>query len=101
MIRPLPFCIILVIAIVLFLQPSSAAANRYNSRWPFRQNRNIRMSAVNGTGKILTNFPVLINSSDTNPKSGQVQPVGNDLFNGPSDLNGVVDIGMTIQKELS
>ena len=37
------------------------------------------MSAVNGPRGTLTNFPVIINSSDTNPKSGRVQPDGNDI----------------------
>ena len=37
------------------------------------------MSAVNGPQGTLTDFPVFINTSDTNPKSGRVQPDGNDV----------------------
>jgi len=61
------------------LTPASATTNRYESGCPCRQNNTTSISAVNGPHGTLVNFPVLINSSDTNPKSGRVQPDGNDI----------------------
>jgi hypothetical protein len=72
-------------ALSVLLTPASAAANRYDPRRPCRQNITISMSAVDGTRGTLTNFPVLINSSDTNLKSGRVQPDGNDICFTSSD----------------
>jgi hypothetical protein len=74
----------------VLLQPAFAAANRYDSRWPYGQNITINTSEINGTSDTLTDFPVLINSNDTNLTSGQVQSQGNDIL--LNSLDGTTDL---------
>lgn len=83
--RIVQIVLIFLPAFSVLLPPASADAKGSNSRWPDRQNTTSSISAVNGIRGSLTNFPVLINISDTNLTSGQVQSQGNDILFTSSD----------------
>jgi len=67
------------------LPPASAAANRYNARWPCRQNISPRMSEDGGTRSVPANSPVLIKSNTTSLTSGQEQSDGYNIFFTPCE----------------
>jgi PKD repeat protein len=77
--------LILLLALSILPIPATAAANWYNTSWPYRQNITINKVYVNGTGITLTNFPVLVSITDTYLTSSQVQSNGNDILFTASD----------------
>jgi hypothetical protein len=70
-----------------FILLAMALANleRYDSRFPCRQNLTTSTSAASNPRDTLAHFPALTDTYDTNPKSGQVPSGGNGKFSTISD----------------